>query len=468
MKLVLIAPFATQPKATTSARVLPLARALAGRGHEVTVLVPPYDRPEEGGRTYRHGGARVETLAVPPGIPEESPRQALLQPLLAVRLARRARALRPHADHVFKPKAVSGLVQLLLWYTRRPGPLRRPLARPPSGKPEHFPALPRPSPPALVLDTDDWEGFGGWNEYERYPWWQKVACDWQERWGLGHADAVTAASRTLQAQAWSHRVAPGRVVYLPNGLDPDDFPGWRAADPRAARERLALGGAPVLLLYTRFFEFRPERVLAVLERVRAAVPAVRLLVVGAGKHGQERHLAALAGERGLAEALVLAGWQEPAVLPASLAAADVALFPADDNLANRAKCSVKLLQALWMGLPVVADRVGQQAEYVGAGAIDTGGADGAPGSPAGPPAADGPGGRPGAEALCGLLSDPDDPATMAAQAVRLLRDPILARRLGAAGRRRAAEEFTWPRLAAGAERAYAAALGTGGGASGGR
>ncbi|MGH2367895.1 MAG: hypothetical protein ACRDI2_06840, partial [Chloroflexota bacterium] len=48
--LVLIAPFARYPKSTTSARVLPLARALASRGHTVTVLVPPYDHPEEGGQ----------------------------------------------------------------------------------------------------------------------------------------------------------------------------------------------------------------------------------------------------------------------------------------------------------------------------------------------------------------------------------------------------------------------------------
>jgi glycosyltransferase involved in cell wall biosynthesis len=372
LRLVLIAPFAAHPKATTSARVFPLARALAARGHEVTVLVPPYDNPAEGGRTFRLGGARVEALAVDPALPEASPRQAVAQPRLALRLVRRAFALDPQAVHVFKPKAVSGLAQMLLWYARRAAPF--------------VPGL-RPAP-AVVLDTDDWEGFGGWNEYETYPWWQKLACDWQERWGLTHAGAVTAASRTLEAQAWSRRVPPERVFYLPNGLAPEDFPGWREAGQGAARvrERFGLGTAPVLLLYTRFFEFPPERALVVLEGVRARVPDARLLVVGAGKYGQERYLAHLAAQRGLKDAVVLTGWQAPADLPALLAAADVALFPADDNLANRAKCSVKLLQALWLGLPVVADRVGQQAEYVQDG-------------------------------TSGLLGDPARPETMAAAAV---------------------------------------------------
>jgi glycosyltransferase involved in cell wall biosynthesis len=165
----------------------------------------------------------------------------------------------------------------------------------------------------------------------------------------------------------------------------------------------------------------------VIAAVRARVPEARLLVAGAGKFGQERRLAALAAGQGLGDAVVLTGWQEPSALPALVAAADVALFPADDNLANRAKCSVKLLQCLWLGLPVVADRVGQLAEYVQDG-------------------------------VSGLLADPERPESMAAAATRLLLDPSLAARLGAGGRRRAEESFDWNRLAPLAERAYGAAL----------
>jgi glycosyltransferase involved in cell wall biosynthesis len=404
MRIVCIAPFARTPKATTSARVLPIARALAAKGHTVTVLVPPYDNPAESGQHDRVGDAVVESLAADRRVAEESLLQAIVQPRLALQAVRRALALAPDVVHVFKPKAVSGLAQALLWY--------RPAAR---GR------------PAVVLDTDDWEGDGGWNEYEAYPWWQKRICDWQERWGLEHARAVTVASRTLQAQAWSHRVPPARVAYLPNGLDPDDYPGWADADPRAARARLGIGTAPLLLLYTRFFEFDPQRAVAVLALVRRAVPDARLLVVGAGKFGQERALARMATERGLADAVILAGWQPFAALPGLLGAADVALFPADDNLANRAKCSTKVLEALWLRRAVVADRVGQYAEYV-------------------------------ADERTGLLSDPDAIESMAAAAIRLLEDRSLATRLGEAGRTRVMEAFNWPRLCAAAERAYAAAV----------
>jgi glycosyltransferase involved in cell wall biosynthesis len=135
----------------------------------------------------------------------------------------------------------------------------------------------------------------------------------------------------------------------------------------------------------------------------------------------------MAAAAGLGEAVALAGWQPFPLLPDLLAAAPVALALADDNLANRAKCSAKLLELLWLRKAVVADRVGQQAEYI-------------------------------QHEQSGLLSDPDDAQTMAGAAVRLLRDPELARRLGEAGRRNVLTTYAWPLLAQRAEAAYAAAL----------
>jgi glycosyltransferase involved in cell wall biosynthesis len=434
MRLVFVAPFARSPKGTTRARVFPLARALAELGHQVTVLVPPYDNPQESGQRYRIGRAAVEALTVG-SVPEQSPMQAIVQPRLAWDIVRRALSLGPDVVHVFKPKAVSGLTQLLVWYGRKLGVIR-------GGERGAHGYLPssaaagqrdiaqrsrRGSGPVLVLDTDDWEGHGGWNEYEAYPWWQKELCDWQERWGLTHADAVTAASRTLEAQAWSHRVGPKRVIYLPNGLAPEDYPGWEAATGLTGRARFGLGGEALLLLYTRFFEFDPERIVTVLQRVTRTRPKVKLLVVGAGKYGQEHVLLKRARERGMASNVVLAGWQSPESLPDLLMAGDVALFPSDDNLANRAKCSAKLLEALWLRRPVVADRVGQLTEYVD-------------------------------HNTTGLLSHPEDPDSMADAALRLLADQTLAARLGQAGRERVLQEFNWPSLARQAERAYRAAL----------
>ncbi len=48
----------------------------------------------------------------------------------------------------------------------------------------------------------------------------------------------------------------------------------------------------------------------------------------------------------------------------------------------------------------------------------------------------------------GLVADGRDPAAVAEALVRLLCDPVEARRLGAAGARRVQEDMTWDRLAA--------------------
>src|SRR4051812_9545727 len=54
MRIAFLAPFGLQPKGTVSARMLPLAHALAGRGHMVRVVIPPWDDPSAGA-----GGSEV-------------------------------------------------------------------------------------------------------------------------------------------------------------------------------------------------------------------------------------------------------------------------------------------------------------------------------------------------------------------------------------------------------------------------
>ncbi len=421
-RVTFIAPFAEAPKATTSARIIPLARAVARRGYHVSVIVPPYDNPAEGGRDRVDGGVRVLTLDVPGTVAENSPWQAVAQPLLAARVARAALALRPDVVHVSKPKAVSGLAHAIIAGLRH---------------------LRGSASPAVVVDTDDWEGDGGWNEYETYPWWQRAVVNAQEWWGIGAADAVTTASRTLEAQAWSRGQPGSRTWYLPNGLDDADYPGWwtpgvadvpSASDRTAARRRLGLADVPLVLLYTRFFEFAPPRALATIRAIRDRVPGANLLVVGAGKFGQERTLLELARASGDASAITIAGWQAPADLPALLCAADMAVAFADDNLANRAKCSVKLLQLMRLGLPVVADATGEQSSYLGTTGDSV------------------------TDAPPGILVPAGDVSAMADAAASLLRDPIRREAIGRAAARRARDHFGWDALAPAAIAAHDAAL----------
>ncbi len=274
----------------------------------------------------------------------------------------------------------------------------------------------------LVVDTDDWEGTGGWNEVARYSRLQKRLFAWQEQWGLCHADGVTVASRTLETLALSLGVPATRLLYVPNGAGAP-WPSPDAAEVARLRGDLGLGAAPVALLFTRFFEFDVARLARRWAAVVAALPEARLLVVGRGLQGEERAFAEAVAAQGVASSVVPVGWQPFAALPALFALARAALYPMDDTLLNRAKCPVKLADLMQVGLPVVGEAVGQVAEYLA--------------------------GNEG-----GLLVSPGDDAAFVAATLGLLQDEGRAAALGRVGQARLAAHFSWPRQAEHVEALY--------------
>lgn len=405
MKIVMLGPFGLHPKGTMRARALPAARALSRRGHHVTIVMPPWHTPVEAGRAWLDECSSVELeyvilrgLAVP-----------LVGHLaIALRMAKRAVEMAPHVVHAFKPKAYSGLSAAMLWALQR---VRR----------RH----------ALLIDTDDWEGLGGWNELAPYGRAQRWAFAWQERWGLAHADAVTVASRALEGLVWSLGVPRARVHYLPNAVEVADQDAARTSAPASSatrRDRSRDDGGEqdrecTLLLYTRFFEFDLARPLDVLHIVRHDWPQARLLVVGKGLAGEEREFLALARSRGLGQNVKYRGWLEGDELAAALRSADVALYPFDDTLVNRTKSAVKLLDLLASGVPVVAEAVGENREIVEDG-------------------------------RSGLLVPTGDPAAFAAAVGRVLADSTLRETIARGARQRVRQRYTWASRAADLEALY--------------
>lgn len=388
-RVVFIGPFGLRAKGTMSRRALPMARALAARRQRVDIILPPWDCPEDSGREWDEEGVGVRNIALPPRFP------LLFHLLITWRLVRRALALKPDVVHCFKPKAYAGLSAVAIWFLQGLGLTK---AR-------------------LVVDSDDWEGWGGWNEIGDYTWAQKRFFAWQEKWGLTHCDAVTVASRALQTLAWSLGVAPKRVFYVPNGANRQSLISNLQSPTSNLQPPLTV------LLYTRFFEFQAERVIEVFERVAAEVPEVKFLIVGQGFSGEEEKLLHLASRQGLTDRIVYAGWVESTELPRYLAAADVAIYPLDDNLLNRARCSAKLVDLMAAGLAIVAEDVGQSSEYIEHG-------------------------------RSGLLVKAGDTEAFARCVVKLLGDESLREALGNEARRRLREEFAWQRLVERVESAY--------------
>jgi phosphatidylinositol alpha-1,6-mannosyltransferase len=151
-------------------------------------------------------------------------------------------------------------------------------------------------------------------------------------------------------------------------------------------------------------------------QIRDRYADARLLIVGDGRRRRplEREAAAL----GLTEDVCFAGSVPDDELPAYLAAGDVFALPCHDLWRGLQieGLGLSILEASAVGLPVVVGRSGGTPDAV----ID---------------------------GVTGQLVEGTSVDEVAAAVIRLLDDPQLARRLGAAGRDWVTTEWGWDRLA---------------------
>jgi glycosyltransferase involved in cell wall biosynthesis len=333
MRVALIAPFGLEPKGTTAARVLPIARVLAGRGAQVRVVIPPWDDPARAGQRWEENGYEIVHTRVGKGV--------FNPPTVLVDVVRRVREWRPDVVHAFKPIGYGGAAAWLL-------------AR-------NSPAAGRAREPLVVVDADDLEGPAGWAGRKRQGI-EGVARGVQERATIKRAHRVTVASRWLAGYARQLGVQDSALRYLPNGQAV-------ASETAADREESEMR-PPRLLWYTRFTEARAERVADLVGPLLRADPTLRLLVVGDEVGSGQQAAARRAFEWvGLAGQIDWLGYRRQ-VLDRALACppSTIAIYPLEDDLVNRARCPSKIPQLMALGIPIVAEAVGEAVTYLGTAA----------------------------------------------------------------------------------------------------
>jgi phosphatidylinositol alpha-1,6-mannosyltransferase len=218
------------------------------------------------------------------------------------------------------------------------------------------------------------------------------------------AQAAIAVSEYTSRLVAATGSAPGATHLIPPGVDLPDL-----VEPLPA-------ASPTLLTIARLEDRYKghDVILRALPLVRAAIPDVQWVVIGEGplRPGLER----LAAAHGVADAVRFLGAVSDTERNAWLRRAQALAMPSrlpDGGFAGEG-FGIVYLEAGAYGKPVLAGNV--------AGALDA--------------VADG---------ESGLLVDPTDHLAVADGVTRLLRDPELARRLGAAGAARA-QSFAWPRI----------------------
>jgi glycogen(starch) synthase len=121
-------------------------------------------------------------------------------------------------------------------------------------------------------------------------------------------------------------VDEGRVVVIPNGIDPDDLQPQNGPELERLRAEFAEPGENLVLLIGRLvYEKGFQLALEAMPRLIEAVPGTRFLVAGSGTHEHELHEQARA--LGLMEHGTFLGWIGDDVLHSLYRIADVCVVP---------------------------------------------------------------------------------------------------------------------------------------------
>jgi glycosyltransferase involved in cell wall biosynthesis len=218
---------------------------------------------------------------------------------------------------------------------------------------------------------------------------------------LRRCERVVTVSEFIRREALGHGIAEGRIVPLLNALDLPPAP----APERLGALRRELGLEPGQRIAAIVSRIDPGKghldTLAAFAAAVEQLPDARLLVVGEGtiRAAVEAEVQA----RGLRNKALLLGFRKD--VNDLIGLVDVFVHPS-----RKDPCPLGVLEAAAAGKPVVAYADGGLPEIV-------------------------------ADGLTGILAPTGDQAALTEALLRLLRDPELARRMGAAGRERMERKF---------------------------
>jgi glycosyltransferase involved in cell wall biosynthesis len=227
-----------------------------------------------------------------------------------------------------------------------------------------------------------------------------------ERNLLQAAAGVTVVSEALVDHVVGLGVHRERVHVVPNGVDVGRFRP-RADRPTADPVLGFVGG----LRPWHGVEYLPE-LLALVQRRH---PRARLTIVGDGPLGAE--IRRRAEQCGVSDSLTMVGTIDHEQMPEVIAGFDIALAPYPVLPHDFYFSPLKLFEYLACAVPVVASDSGQIGGILGDG-------------------------------VHALLAPAGDVPALADRCVRLLDDPVVARRIGEAGARLVGERYTWDHNAA--------------------
>jgi glycosyltransferase involved in cell wall biosynthesis len=251
-------------------------------------------------------------------------------------------------------------------------------------------------------------------------WFQEFGPLWTlyRRYILWSSSSIIAVSRAIAGQFPESK----KISVIHNGFPLSEFMVDQAKIGAEFRSRFSLNEAFVVGCVGRIKRIRKgqEVLVQAAARLKARGHSAKYIIVGSPFPGNEAHLIDLKkqiGELGLEEDIILTGEMED-VRPA-YAAMDVLVLPS----AQPEPFGGVVMEAMAMGLPVIATNIGGSPDQV-------------------------------SEGITGFLVPPGDPEALAEKLELLIRDPGLRARLGAAGPERIAKHFSVEGMVEAIQRIY--------------
>lgn len=384
-------------------RFWPLARELAGNGHQVRIATLHSDWAGLVERRFEKEGVHIEYVA--PMHVQKIGSQKRYYSFLKLSsvilratwaLCRAALAAPVDVIQVGKPHPMNGLAGLLA--RRVHGGL-------------------------LCVDCDDYEA-----QINRFGagWQRQVVAYWERRLPR-LAQVVTTHTQFMHDNLLAWGCAPEKLHYLSNGVDRGRFTQPEPGEVAALRQQLGLQGKRVVAYLGSLSQpsHPVDLLVKAFQQVLGSIPEAVLLLVGGGE--DVKPLQALALHLGIDRAVRFSGRVPAAQVPAYYALAEVTVDPVHDDDAARGRSPLKMFESWVMGVPFVTSPVGERLRLAGD-----------------PPA-------------CRMATPAGDPQALAQVILEVLSSAELADTLVQRGAQRV-EEYTWDRLAGRLEAVYQAAL----------
>ncbi len=246
-----------------------------------------------------------------------------------------------------------------------------------------------------------------------------------EMLALRRADQVTTICEGLRLELCSRGLANEKITVIPNAVDAERF-NPITLPSAALQAQLQLAGRWVIGFCGSFYGYEGlDLAIRALPQIIQQAPQATLLLVGGGP--EDAALRALVQELGLQAHVVFTGRVPNDVVNAYYSLIDVLVFPRKAMRLTELVTPLKPLEAMAMGLPVVASNVGGHRELIEHGRT-------------------------------GLLFEAGQAQALACALLGLREQPEQVAQLRRDGRRFVLAERTWERSVQRYERVYEAAL----------